>query len=509
VDGGNAVFLVREADVGPGGTDLNGDLDVDDRVVFTWESAAAGLPANAAVNQQLAATRVAISGTTLASLATVTGPVAEFVADGAIVAFRLGETGVSLNGDADTDDFVLRVLDVPTATVLDSGQAAVPCPYEACDPSVPYRVVGPVVRFLTREADQGADLDGDGASNGIVFQTFNVAAARVDAFATVTRGLCTDTGEGCNLDADCAAGICFTPPGGCVRDLGTVCIPDANSPCGAGQFCQPIPGSSTGTCFEQFGACDTDAECTLVDPAAFCVDDAQQARPPDPLRIQASDGGFAYLSRGVCVDGGGSRSETCLTTSDCPAGSTCERDLVFGSSTDGDGDGVADAADNCTSVANADQADVDGDGVGDACDREICGNGVQEYDEQCDDGNLTPGDGCDDVCALEGGLAACANGLDDDGDFRADYAADPLAAGDPGCFSAAANALEEPQCSDGIDNDGDGQVDFAGGPFGEPADAYCQTAAQNTEKKKACGLGPELAVLLPLLAAWRRRRARG
>ena len=35
---------------------------------------------------------------------------------------------------------------------------------------------------------------------------------------------------------------------------------------------------------------------------------------------------------------------------------------------DGDGDGIADAADNCPSVSNADQADSDGDGAGDACD---------------------------------------------------------------------------------------------------------------------------------------------
>jgi hypothetical protein len=36
---------------------------------------------------------------------------------------------------------------------------------------------------------------------------------------------------------------------------------------------------------------------------------------------------------------------------------------------DADGDGVADATDNCPSIANANQADADRDGAGDACDR--------------------------------------------------------------------------------------------------------------------------------------------
>ncbi len=39
-----------------------------------------------------------------------------------------------------------------------------------------------------------------------------------------------------------------------------------------------------------------------------------------------------------------------------------------GSSTDTDGDGVADSQDNCPTIPNADQADTDGDGIGDACD---------------------------------------------------------------------------------------------------------------------------------------------
>jgi hypothetical protein len=95
---------------------------------------------------------------------------------------------------------------------------------------------------------------------------------------------------------------------------------------------------------------------------------------------------------------------------------------------------------------------------------------------------------------------ACSDGIDDDGDGLTDYPADP------GCKDPA-SALENPGCDDDLDNDGDGTVDWDGGAALGTPDAYCVNHGswENRETPSGCGLGAELAVLIPLLACWRRR----
>ena len=65
---------------------------------------------------------------------------------------------------------------------------------------------------------------------------------------------------------------------------------------------------------------------------------------------------------------------------------------------------------------------------------------------------------------------------------------------------AAVKSLAPAACYDGLDNDGDGHIDF-------PADPNCYSGLDNAEQYIAngCGVGPELALVLPLLAAARRR----
>ena len=64
------------------------------------------------------------------------------------------------------------------------------------------------------------------------------------------------------------------------------------------------------------------------------------------------------------------------------------------------------------------------------------------------------------------------------------------------------------QCSDDLDNDGDGRIDFDGGPDGGLPDVHCVSAEGDREAAPpACGVGPELALVLAGLA-WARGRAR-
>ena len=68
----------------------------------------------------------------------------------------------------------------------------------------------------------------------------------------------------------------------------------------------------------------------------------------------------------------------------------------------------------------------------------------------------------------------CLDGIDNDGDGRADWAGIDLNADglftllgeyppDPGCLSATQNSeANKPQCADGLDNDSDGDADYSG-----------------------------------------------
>ena len=84
-------------------------------------------------------------------------------------------------------------------------------------------------------------------------------------------------------------------------------------------------------------------------------------------------------------------------------GDLCDNcvDISNAEQLDNDSDGVGSVCDNCPNFPNPLQTDSDGDGFGDFCDSLKCGDGVLDIYEECDDGNLFPGDGCSSNCLNE------------------------------------------------------------------------------------------------------------
>jgi Zn-dependent metalloprotease len=141
-----------------------------------------------------------------------------------------------------------------------------------------------------------------------------------------------------------------------------------------------------------------------------------------------------------------------------------------------------------------------------------CGDGVDnDGDGQTDAGSDAGCAGVTDA-SERSPLFVCDDGNDNDGDGAIDFR--PGGGGDPGCASAVA-VRENPVCQDGLDNDHDGRKDWDGGasaglPVSQQTqpDPQCTTSWRNLERA-GCGLGFEVALVIPLLAQGFARARRG
>jgi Tol biopolymer transport system component len=330
IDGDLVAFITPES--GQGVASINADGDTDDRVLQVYDAATSQLLLSTSSLPRARAAEDFVVGT---RESTACGEVQ-------LVAFRTSEAaegGQNLNdssngqptGDSDASDDVLQIFDAVSQTLINTGQAVVPCELEACDPRLPYRISGSKVKFLTFEPDQaGLDLSGEGNNTDLVLQVFDFCTTRSTVIARVvaeTAGSPPGPTSHDPLSEPEESAVLPTDAGRC--DAGG-CDPDDDQ-CGAGAVCQ-ADRCDGGTCLRH-----SSLTCASDDDCARCI-----------LREPAS----------------------CLVDGDCPMGSTCGAQVIIAVAAveDRDDDGVPDAQDNCPDAFNTNQADGDGDGAGDACD---------------------------------------------------------------------------------------------------------------------------------------------
>jgi cysteine-rich repeat protein len=138
-----------------------------------------------------------------------------------------------------------------------------------------------------------------------------------------------------------------------------------------------------------------DGQCKGSETAQSCPADCSVTPPPGDT-----------CGDGVC--GGDESCSTCA--SDCGACTSCNNDGVCNTGEDclgcADCPGKLDGRKSGRYCCGSDTCDFGLCGAG-ACTSAspVCGNGVVEYTEECDDGNLDSGDGCDFLCNIETSVA--------------------------------------------------------------------------------------------------------
>ncbi len=283
---GPSLLAFRSLENAQGMTDLNGDGDTNDGVLFVYDI----------VSGNLTNTGQAVTPCQLVAC----DPRLPYRVLRDTVKFLTYERDQNddLNDDGDQDDLVLQTYN---ARRKPSGEE-----------------VGPYRMRRTTITDSGP------------------IAGALTALGTINTGICSTDRRACVVDADCAGGTCHIPPGRCVLRTEVRCNLQVEKACGKSGFCVPT-SVNNGICFEAQNSCESDADC--LDPAR-CQNTGQTIlRLSNPLSgdgatvfASANPGGGLAIAAAHDMDG----DEVPDPFDNCPRTANVDQ-------ADRDGDGIGDA----------------------------------------------------------------------------------------------------------------------------------------------------------------------
>ncbi len=230
--------------------------------------------------------------------------------------------------------------------------------------------------------------------------------------------LLAEQGESCVLDAGCATGYCTDGvccAGHCGGDVATDCLACVASLTGAadGTCAFVVAGSTCGAAPD--GICDAQDTC---DDTGVCQDNAAAAG------VACGDPGVTACSAADSCDGAGSCSandaangSACDTGDYCLSGDTCAGGVCVEGADSPCADGLkcVETSDSCMEPCGDGEVDpgeacddggANSDTTPDACRSDCtaagCGDGVTDSGEDCDDGNAIDDDSCSNACLFGG-----------------------------------------------------------------------------------------------------------
>jgi cysteine-rich repeat protein len=165
------------------------------------------------------------------------------------------------------------------------------------------------------------------------------------------------------------------------KQIGDESDTNINEPCMAGDMKPADDGCNTCSCVDGEWAC-TEEACTDEDaPPAECEEGDEKPDPDGCNTCSCYEGAWACTQIGCpATEPGGTET----------VGETGETETVGETAMTGDTTGDTEG----------------GSTAGETGPGFVCGDGVLDAEEQCDDGNVADGDGCSSECALEN-VGAC------------------------------------------------------------------------------------------------------